>query len=70
MNLGLLPGGQGTQRLPRLVGMESALQLMFTGAPVDAGKALKMGLVDEVGFYSFQVCYDVLEMVSRSWPLK
>lgn len=46
--LGLLPGAGGTQRLPRLIGLQAALDLMLTGKQVDARKAKKLGLVDEV----------------------
>lgn len=46
--LGLLPGAGGTQRLPRLVGVQPALDMMLTGKQVPAKKALKLGLVDEV----------------------
>ncbi|HEX2793447.1 MAG TPA: 3-hydroxyacyl-CoA dehydrogenase NAD-binding domain-containing protein [Croceicoccus sp.] len=48
VKLGLLPGAGGTQRLPRLVGAEAALQMMITGKPVKAALAEKMGLVDKV----------------------
>ena len=48
INLGLLPGGGGTQRLPRLVGMGVALKLLYTGDFVRADEALRIGLVDEV----------------------
>ena len=48
VKLGLLPGGGGTQRLPRLVGVEKALAMIVDGSPVDADKALALGLVDEV----------------------
>ena len=47
-NIGLLPGAQGTQRLPRLIGSEHALQLMTTGSHVGAEQALKLGVVDKV----------------------
>ena len=46
--LGLLPGAGGTQRLPRLIGLQASLDLMLTGKQVDARKAKKLGLVDEV----------------------
>lgn len=46
--LGLLPGAGGTQRLPRLVGAASALDLMLTGKQLKADKAKKLGLVDAV----------------------
>jgi enoyl-CoA hydratase len=48
VKLGVLPGYGGTQRLPRLVGRGAALKLLLTGAIIDAGKALRIGLVDEV----------------------
>ena len=48
VKLGLLPGAGGTQRLPRLIGVEPALNMIVTGEPVRADKALALGLVDEV----------------------
>jgi 3-hydroxyacyl-CoA dehydrogenase/enoyl-CoA hydratase/3-hydroxybutyryl-CoA epimerase len=48
VKLGLLPGGGGTQRLPRLVGLQSALDMMLTGKNIFPYPALKMGLVDKV----------------------
>ena len=48
VKLGLLPGAGGTQRLPRLVGPELALEMISGGAPISAKKALESGLVDQV----------------------
>jgi len=48
VNLGLVPGGGGTQRLPRLVGVARALGMIQAGTPVDAAAALAAGLVDAV----------------------
>jgi 3-hydroxyacyl-CoA dehydrogenase len=48
VNLGLLPGGGGTQRLPRIVGAEKALQMVTSGEHVPAQQCLAMGLVDEL----------------------
>src|SRR5688572_13509749 len=46
--LGLLPGAGGTQRLPRIVGVEAALDMVTSGRHVPAKQALAMGLVDEL----------------------
>ena len=48
VNLGLLPGAGGTQRLPRLVGPAEALKMMLSGAHVPAKKALSLGIVDSL----------------------
>jgi 3-hydroxyacyl-CoA dehydrogenase len=48
VNLGLLPGAGGTQRLPRLVGAPYALDMMVGGKPIDAISAQQHGLVDEI----------------------
>ncbi len=48
VNLGLLPGAGGTQRLPRIVGPEKALDMMTSGAHVPAKAAAAMGLVDDL----------------------
>jgi 3-hydroxyacyl-CoA dehydrogenase / enoyl-CoA hydratase / 3-hydroxybutyryl-CoA epimerase len=48
VQLGLLPAGGGTQRLPRLIGIAPALDLILTGRTVHARRASKLGLVDEV----------------------
>lgn len=48
VKIGLIPGGGGTQRLPRLVGRGRALDIMLTGRQVDAEEALRIGLVDRL----------------------
>ncbi len=48
VHLGLIPGGGGTQRLPRITGAQAALELIVHGKPVTARKALASGLVDSV----------------------
>lgn len=48
VNLGIIPGGGGTQRLPRIVGLGAALKLVLTGDLVDAAEAFRLGLVEEV----------------------
>ncbi|MGO9356679.1 MAG: enoyl-CoA hydratase-related protein [Xanthobacteraceae bacterium] len=48
VKLGLLPGGGGTQRLPRLVGKGRALQLILSGGMISAQEAYRIGLVNEI----------------------
>jgi enoyl-CoA hydratase/carnithine racemase len=48
INLGIMPGWGGTQRLPRLVGPSRALALILTGDPIDSAEAHRIGLVDRV----------------------
>src|SRR6476620_4401083 len=48
VTLGIIPGGGGTQRLPRLVGKGRALQLILSGGMIDAQEAYRIGLVNEV----------------------
>ena len=48
INLGILPGYAGTQRLSRLVGKGRALEIMLTGAPISAAEAERIGLVNRV----------------------
>jgi 3-hydroxyacyl-CoA dehydrogenase len=48
VNLGLIPGGQGTQRLPRLIGLAKAVEMCVLGAPIDSSEAKDLGLVDQI----------------------
>ena len=48
VKLGLLPGAGGTQRAPRIAGVKAALDMITSGNPVGASKALEMGLIDKV----------------------
>ena len=48
ITLGIIPGAGGTQRVPRLIGLEPALDLMLSGKPLTAAQAKEVGLVDEV----------------------
>jgi 3-hydroxyacyl-CoA dehydrogenase len=48
VKLGLLPGAGGTQRTPRLAGVEAALQLMTSGVPIAAAQAMEAGLIDNI----------------------
>jgi 3-hydroxyacyl-CoA dehydrogenase len=48
VKLGILPGAGGTQRLPRLIGVEAALQMIVSGDPISASKAHTLGLIDRL----------------------
>jgi 3-hydroxyacyl-CoA dehydrogenase len=48
VKLGILPGAGGTQRLPRVVGVEKGLSMMVSGDPIGSDEALKTGLIDEI----------------------
>jgi 3-hydroxyacyl-CoA dehydrogenase/enoyl-CoA hydratase/3-hydroxybutyryl-CoA epimerase len=48
VNLGIIPGFGGTQRLPRLIGLQESLKIILSGKPVDYKKAFRIGLVDKV----------------------
>ena len=48
VQLGVLPGLGGTQRLPRLIGLQNALELLLTGKQIDGKRALRLGLIDEL----------------------
>lgn len=53
VNLGIIPGWGGTQRLPKLIGLQNALTLILGGKPIPAKKAYKMGLIDEISSTEF-----------------
>jgi 3-hydroxyacyl-CoA dehydrogenase len=48
VNLGIIPGAEGTQRLPRLVGLEKAIEMCVSGRPIKAPDALNAGLIDRI----------------------
>ncbi len=73
VKLGLLPGAGGTQRLPRVVGVEQALEMVTSGTPIGAKAALDKGMVDalahEDGLGAFAVEY-ARKIVAEGKPLK
>src|SRR6516225_1187797 len=48
VNLGIIPGAEGTQRLPRLVGLAAAVDMCVSGKPLNAQTAMSLGLIDKV----------------------
>ncbi|MEF3088122.1 enoyl-CoA hydratase-related protein, partial [Bacillus altitudinis] len=49
VQLGLIPGSGGTQRAPRLAGIQASVELMLSGRHIGAEEAVKLGLVERVG---------------------
>ena len=72
VKLGLLPGAGGTQRLPRLIGVEAALELILSGEPASAQQAAAWGLADELieGDLRAGALALAARIVSEGWPLK
>ncbi|MDM7859987.1 fatty acid oxidation complex subunit alpha FadJ [Alteromonas sp. ASW11-36] len=67
VQLGLLPGSGGTQRLPRLIGIQQAMKMMLTGSPARAKQAKKYGIVDDMVPES--ILFDVaVEFAKKSKP--
>jgi len=64
VTIGLLPGAGGTQRLPRLIGIERALPLLLSGRKVKPAEALTLGMVDNV------VPHDLVYETARAWVLQ
>ncbi len=73
VTLGVLPGAGGTQRLPRLVGLARALDIITTGKPLTAQKALEAGLVHQVADDPMQAALgtgaEALQRIVPTWTL-
>jgi 3-hydroxyacyl-CoA dehydrogenase len=72
VKLGLLPGAGGTQRVPRLAGVEAGLDLMLSGSPIAAARAAELGLVDQVvdGDLDARARAYVEELMAASAPVR
>jgi len=70
INLGIMPGGGGTQRLPRLVGEGHAMRLILSGELIDATEAADIGLVDQVYGEEFdEAVYDLAASMASKSPV-
>ena len=69
--LAIIPGGGGTQRLPRIIGVAKAKELIFTGRRVDAKEALEIGLVNKVASQQnlLDECLKMADMISETGPI-
>lgn len=70
--LGRLPGFGGATRLPRIIGKARALEMLLTGAPMEAEEALRIGLINRVvqdGSELLSVCQELALQISRNAPL-
>jgi enoyl-CoA hydratase len=71
LNLGIMPGAGGTQKLPRLVGIGMAKKLIFTGEMIDASEAFRIGLIEEVVEHErlMDRALEIAEKIVRKPPL-
>ena len=71
INLGIIPGGGGTQRLPRLVGKANASELILLGKVIDAEEAYRMGLVNRVTVHEELIseCRQWAETIAEKSPV-
>jgi enoyl-CoA hydratase/carnithine racemase len=69
--LAIIPGGGGTQRLPRIIGVAKAKELIFTGRRVDAKEALQIGLVNQVVPKDslLDACMEMAAMIAGTGPI-
>jgi enoyl-CoA hydratase/carnithine racemase len=69
INLGIIPGAGGTQRLPRLIGASRAKELIFQGVIIDSNKALQYGLINEIAENPLEAAMRLAEKLTLKPPL-
>jgi enoyl-CoA hydratase len=69
INLGIIPGAGGTQRLPRLIGASRAKELIFQGNIIDSNKALQYGLINEIAENPLEAAMRLAEKLTLKPPL-
>lgn len=69
INLGIIPGAGGTQRLPRLIGISRAKELIFQGAIIDSSKALQYGLIHEIAENPLDAALKLAEKLALKPPI-
>jgi enoyl-CoA hydratase/carnithine racemase len=71
ITLGIIPGGGGTQRLARVIGKQRTMELVLTGRRIEAGEALRLGLVNKVVKKSewLDAAIELAEVVARRPPI-
>lgn len=71
VNLGVIPGFGGTQRLPRLVGKGPACELLYTGDMINSAEALRIGLVNRVvpADQLLKVCREIADKIAAKGPI-
>ena len=69
ITLGIIPGAGGTQRLPRLIGVSRAKELIFQGTIIDAQKALHYGLINEIVDNPLDSALNLADELAKKPPL-
>ncbi len=69
--LAIIPGGGGTQRLPRIIGVAKAKELIFTGRRIDAREALDIGLINQIATSEnlMEECMKMADMIAQTGPI-